>query len=543
MRALAKIFFFLWLFSFICLLATELPPSIPLKIPMRDGVSLTADLYLPTGNEKNLPCVLIRSPAGRQNPYALLHLSLLKEGYAVAIQETRSALDLEGKTLPYESDGWGELQDGYDTVSYLSKCPYTNGKIATVGSSALGITQLLLAPTCPKGLKAQYISFATSDLFNHGLYQGGELHKHQVEGWLSLYAKDPSVYKTIYTQPIYNAFWEKFNMLPLAGQCEVPAMHLGGWYDTFLSGTLSAFVAMQNQGGQGAKGHQKLVIGPWIHLWPLVTDFGDFSYPQTASQPPFDFSTARWFKEHFKQDPDLKNWPNVLYYVMGPFDGSTSSGNVWKTAESWPIPTETTFFYLTHSGHLSEKLPTSGKTTFSSDPSNPVPTLGGRNLFLPSGPTDQSLLLERNDVLKFSTDPLLEDLEVTGHLKATLYVNTDKEDTSFALRLVDIYQDGKHILIADGISRLSSSLKLRENKASPIALDIDLIATSIVFAKGHRIGVLISGSNYPKFEKNFNTLKRAHENPIPEIANNQIFTGSPFASKIELPVVKPLIVP
>lgn len=527
----------LWLLSFVCLFADELSP-IPLQIPMRDGKILTADLYLPNKDLKNLPCVLIRSPAGKQNPYALIHLPLLKEGYALVIQETRSSADKEGKTLPYESDGWGELQDGVDTLDFLVKSPYTNGQIVTVGASALGITQLLLSPTSPKGLKAQYIAFATSDLFNHGLYQGGDLHKHQVEGWLSLYAKDPSVYKTIYTQPFYNSFWEKFNMLPLAERCTTPTMHLGGWYDTFLKGTLEAFTELQNKGGQGAKNNQRLVIGPWTHLWPLVTDFGDFQYPAAANDPPFDFSPAKWFSRQLGGE-NSEYWPNVLYFVMGPFDGTASSGNIWKTASSWPIPSDSTSFYLSPDGKLVTDFTQEGKAFFRSDPNDPVPTLGGRNLFLPSGPIDQSPLLKRHDLLIFSSEPLLEDLEVTGNLTATLFVNTDREDSSFALRLIDIYPDGRHILIAEGITRFSSALKkdpLLLEGATPLA--IDLLATSFVFAKDHRIGLIVAGSNYPKFEKNFNTLKRAHENPTPEIAKNTVFMGKSFPSHIQLPLVR-----
>ena len=127
-------------------------PTLTVFIPMRDGTELPTDIYLPSANGRNLPCILLRSPAGRRENFFLSITELAKDGYAIAIQETRNVLDSEGKTLPFISDGWGKLQDGYDTVEWLANSPYTNGKIGTWGASALGITQLLMAPSQPPHL-------------------------------------------------------------------------------------------------------------------------------------------------------------------------------------------------------------------------------------------------------------------------------------------------------------------------------------------------------------------------------------------------------
>lgn len=520
--------------------AEELPSSTLLKIPMRDGKTLTADLYLPSKESRGLPCILVRSPAGRQNPYALMHLKLLKEGYAVVIQETRSFADEEGKTLPYISDGWGDQRDGYDTVDWLAKSPYTNGKIGTVGASALGITQLMMGPTRPPGLAAQYISFATSDVFNHGLYQGGELYKHQVEEWLRLYARHPDVYKTIYSQPEYNEFWTKLNMLPLVERCCTPALHVGGWYDVFLQGTLDAYVALQERGGDGAKGQQKLVVGPWIHLWPFITSFGDFNYPANVDHPPFDFSPERWFREHLKEEKK-EPLPNVLYYVMGPFDGTPSTGNRWKIAESWPIPHTSGALYLSADRSLlpSPKNIKEGTLAYAYDPNDPVPTIGGKNLFLPSGPMDQRPIESRPDLQIFTSAPLKKDLEITGQLYAELYVTSDQEDSSFSVRLTDVYPDGKSILLSDGITRLSAARKYSPSSKPPYKITVDLGATSFVFAKGHRIRIIVSSSNYPRFEKNLNSLKRPYETNHAVVAENKLHLSKDQPSRLILPIILP----
>lgn len=526
------LYLFYIFFIFSPVFGVDLPPPISLQIPMRDGKELAADLYLPSQDAKGLPCILIRSPAGRQTPYALMHLALLEEGYALVIQETRSAADPLGKTVPFQSDGWGELQDGYDTVVFLAKSPYTNGKIGTMGASALGITQLLMAPTEPPGLEAQYVAFAASNLHKHGLYQGGVLCKHQVEGWLGYYAKDPSVYKTIYLQPIYNDYWQQFNMLPLVSQCSAPTLHLAGWNDVFLKGTLEAYTALQENGGSGAKGKQKLIIGPWTHLWPLVTNFGEYAYPEPALNPPFDWSAKSWFACHLKGEKALKELPNILYYVMGPLDSEVSSGNVWKTAEKWPLPHLATPWHLTTNKALSRMPGEDALYQYNYNPDQPVPTIGGRNLFLLSGPCDQSSIEKRPDLVVFTSAPLEEDLEITGDVLVRLFVSTDQEETAFSARLTDVYPDGKSLLIADGIQCLKKTI------SGPAEIEIDLWPTSLVFAKGHQIRLIVSSSNYPRFEKNLNTSKRMHHDSSAMIAKNSIYTGPTYPSRIILPVIK-----
>jgi len=248
-------------------LSEELQPDLTVSIPMRDGVALPTDLYLPSPEARDLPCILLRSPAGR-DVYWKDFAKLAKEGYVVAIQETRSALDPEGKAFPFMSDGWGQLQDGYDTIEWLAQSPYTNGKIGTWGPSALGITQLLMAPANPPHLTCQYILMAAASLYHHGLFPGGQMLKSQAEGWLGHYARDSGVLNYVSQHPFYNDFWKQLNSLEVPHKIQSPGMHIGGWYDTFLQGTLSSFSTRQYQGGEGARGRQKLVIGPWCIFGP-----------------------------------------------------------------------------------------------------------------------------------------------------------------------------------------------------------------------------------------------------------------------------------
>jgi len=472
-------------------------PTLTLEVPMRDGIRLPADVYLPSFESKKLPVLLLRSPAGRQAQSALPFASFTQFGYAVVIQDTRSAMDKEGKTMPYISDGWGAMQDGYDTVMWLSKQPFSNGQIGTAGASAIGITQLLMAPTNPSPLKAQYITTAAASMFHHAVYSGGRFQKEQVESWLHYYARDPSVKEQVCRHCCYDNFWQTTDSTTLVHKVEVPAVHVGGWYDTFLPGTLESFLSRQYEGGEGARGKQKLLIGPWSHFWPGMTKVGDFEVPEAGRNSSIDLSPRRWFAHYLKgEDNGVDREPPVVYFVMGPFVGSSPLGNKWKTSSVWPVPARIKTYYLSPDRTLDSAPPLPSSLPYAHDSSHPVPTLGGRNLFIESGPKDQTPLEQRVDVIAFTSAPLDQDVEVTGPLKALLYLQSTRRDIDVAVRLTDVSPDGKSYLIADGLTNLTDNPNL-QHRGEVI---VDLSATSYVFAKGHQIRLLISGSNFPRFD-------------------------------------------
>ncbi|BBI18049.1 CocE/NonD family hydrolase [Neochlamydia sp. S13] len=536
---------FFLLSTSLCWAKDNFVADLTVKIPMRDGYELPADIYFPAdGREKKAPCILLRCPAGRKAMPWVGYTSLTHFGYVVVMQDTRNALDINGKTAPFITDGWGALQDGYDTVEWLAKSPYTNGKIGTLGFSAVGCTQLLLAPSAPPSLKCQYIGIAAGSLYHHAIFPGGQLHKNQVEGWLGYYSKDTGVLSFVSSQPFYNAFWEELDSIKVAQKVRVPGFLYGGWYDTFLQGTIDAFVSRQNHGGKGALGKQKLLIGPWTHWWPISSKLGDFPVPPQGFSPSYDMSPQRWFDYHLKGiENGVDQLPPVTYYVMGPFDGSPSKGNVWKTAENWPIPAKNKAFYLGQSHKLMTEITKEKRVvySFNADPKNPVPTIGGRNLFLDCGPRDQRAIESRSDVLVFTTEPLEEDLEVTGHLLAKLYVTSNASDTDFVVRLSDVYPDGRSILISDGIHRTaiqSPQLKRWASWQKPYEIEIDLASTSMVFAKGHCIRVSICGSNFPRYEVNHNVGLLEMASGRCAIARNKIYTGPAYPSRLILPLVE-----
>lgn len=525
------------------LLANEnLDPSKTVEVPMRDGKLLSMDLYFPKeGNPSDYPLILVRSPAGKRGDFVLPFAHFTKAGYVVAIQETRCVR--EKRQFPYFADGFGHLQDGADTIRWIEKSSYSNGVIGTIGYSAAGITQFLLAPTAPDSLKSQYIGVAPSSLYHHALFWGGQFSKEQVEGWLCYYKKDPGVQCFASNQTFYNDFWKLFDSNQKVELVRAPAFFYAGWYDIFLQGTIDGFLARDDRGGKGARGNCRLVLGPWTHLWPVVNTLGDFEIPKESLKVPLEMSPVAWFDYTLKgKKSSFEQGPHIAWYVMGPFDGTPSKGNVWKTGDTWPPTSEETPIYLTHDEGLSYEKPSKvGTLEYTYNPSNPVPTIGGKNLFMESGPKDQRCIEEREDVLTFTSEPLQEDLEVTGKVVAKIYFSSDRQDTDLVVRVTDVYPDGRSVEILDGITRIGLERCFKDAAClESCEYTVDLWSTSMVFAKGHKIRVIVTSSNYPRFERNRNVGIIGANRGIWRLAKNKVWTGAKTPSRIVLPLIKSL---
>lgn len=494
--------------------------KITVQIPMRDGVELATDLYSSNiASKEALPCILLRTPGPKT--FKDLYAQMANWGYIVAIQSTRSFSHSQNHPEPYMADAWGELQDGYDTITWLGESSYTNGNIGTYGASAMGITQLLVAPTRPTHLKCQFIQVATPTLYQHAAYVGGKFCKHQIECWFAKVA--PKAYEKILENAHYSAYWEQIDASKKAEYVQTPAVHIGGWYDVFSQGTIDSFNAWQNKGAKGAKGEQKLIMGPWTHWGSSLDHFGQYQFPEASLEFKESELIKNWFDYYLKdKKSDFSNYAAVHYFVMGPLDQTPSKGNKWKTAQSWPPSAHNQPHYLSKSRALSLNKPEFSKATyhFEYHPDNPIPTLGGRNLYLESGPFDQSKNEQRDDLISFTTPILKNDTEVTGQIKATIYLSSSAPTTDLALTLTDVYPDGKSVLIAEGIQHVQFT-----NQQEIATVEIDLWSTSMVFAKGHQIRLNIASSNYPHFDKN------------PNIAKNVIYVGLDYPSQITLPIV------
>jgi len=507
-------------------------------IPMRDGIKLATDVYLPSKNPNSHGTIYIRTPYNKNTGYAL-GMAWARTGWPTIIQDMRGRFASEGEDVVFQNCH----TDGPDTLAWIADQSWSNGKVATWGPSAAGITQYYIAGANPPELACQFIQVATPNLHKHGIYQGGQFRYQLVYKWLE---KQGSLYvlPELYANENYSLeVWTNVSLEDNWQDINVPAVHMGGWYDCFCQGTIDGFMGYQYQGGPGAQGKSKLIIGPWTHGGAGTQQQGELIYPANSVN---NFSNVLFWDmvDEFtmNQPGNYDDWPSVYYYVMGDVDDTNGPGNDWRAAEDWPPSHTDTSWYLHENGVLSMTYPSNyDSLSYTYDPTYPVPTLGGQNLNEPPGPYDQTSIENRADVLLFTSDVLTEPYEATGSIKARLFVSSDCPDTDFTVKLTDVYPDGRSMLITDGILRMrnrngADHWEFMES-GEIYEVEVDLWSTSYIWNTGHKIRVAISSSNYPRFLNNPNTDDPMAQNTTYNVAQNTIYLDSDHPSCIILPQI------
>ncbi|MCL5104837.1 MAG: CocE/NonD family hydrolase [Armatimonadetes bacterium] len=499
-------------------------------VPMRDGVKLATDVYLP-GDGCAYPVILVRTPYDK-NKKAPIGLDGARRGYAMVIQDCRGRFASQGKDIPFETD----IADGFDTLEWIARQPWWNGKIGTWGGSALGITQFAEAASGTNRITCQHIAVANPLMYLYGICPGGVFKKAMIEDWLSKHDFGQEALALWKSHPLYDSYWRAHDLLPRLKCVTWPAVHFGGWYDIFSQGMLDSFAAYNIRG----RGKQKLIMGPWTHGGP-VQKSGELIFPNADKPPAMSLDSWRWFDHYLKgMDNGIESDPAVTYYVMGDTSDPAAPGNVWRKANDWPpFRGRPTRFYLQAGGGLSRHQPTvAGSIGYICDPADPVPTIGGTQLTIPAGPMDQRKIESRSDVLIFTSEPLARPLEVTGRVGAVLWVSTDAPDMDFLVRLCDVYPDGRSINVCEGILRASLRDTLEKTHllkpGKQYKLKIDLWSTSIIFNKGHRIRVHVTSSSYPGFD----TGAWFHDGGKARVARNMVYMSRSRPSYVLLPVVE-----
>ncbi len=570
-----------------------------IRVNMRDGVALATDVYLPVG-ETDLPTILTRTPYNKELFSLVLliapdPLRLAQSGYAVVVQDCRGCGGSEGEFNPFFQEG----TDGLDTLDWITQQPWSNGTVGMAGGSYLGAGQWLTASYAPPSLKTFAPYITTDQYYAPWTYQGGafqlgfcpfwalgsfalpelhkrlarrqaglaelgaamqalgeiyELYQHRPLTEIPLLQKLTPFYFDWLAHPSLDDYWQLITPAPLYSKINVPTLNIGGWYDPFLAGTLASYEGLKQAGGNDLARRAGLVIGPWSHgTWNGTFPEQDFG--RLASTDTFDLTglQLRWFDYWLKSEENgVSEEPAVKIFVM--------SLNSWREEEDWPLPdTEYTRYYLHSNGYANSRngdgilsleepsqLP---PDTYQYDPQNPTPTCGGGTLLpgatsaVNAGPRDQREIELRPDVLVYTTPPLESDIEVTGPVKLILYMSSSVRDTDFTGKLVDVYPDGRAMLLTDGILRTRyrhSFSKIELLEAGEVyELTIDLVATSNLFKAGHSIRLEVSSSNFPRFDRNTNTggiiAEEADSDSI--VATNQIYHDSSHPSHLLLPII------
>ncbi len=514
-------------------------------VEMRDGVALATDVYLPAG-EGPFPVILWRTPYDKAGDQWTAQ-ALTENGIAVVAQDTRGRFDSEGRDLVFTSDGDGPLADGYDTMAWIAEQPWSNGKIGTSGESALGITQYMAASAGAPWQVMLDAQFATPNLYSDAFFQGGVRRHSLTERWLEAQGSLDFL-DDIAAHPFLDDFWDPAETRDQWAMVTTPGYHVGGWYDAFAQGNLDAFMGYQYEGGPGAAGNQKLVMGPWHHDATWQSEQGELTFPDNAVAPPidnaFDVMFNHWLELGHPEIPEHPDdIPNVQYYVMGDVDDPDAPGNLWRAADDWPPPAAGVRWHLQPQGGLSESCPgNDGDTTrYRFDPADPAPTRCGNNLLIESGPCDQREVEAREDVVVFETPELGAPMEITGHIYAHIYVEIDQPDTDLMVRLTDVYPDGRSMLISDGALRLATRGSPTDlmplSPGEIIEAEVDLWSTSIILNAGHRLRISLTSSNWPRFAVNHNNgLPYPDSNTGPSTpVNVTLHHDAEYPSYIELP--------
>jgi hypothetical protein len=421
---------------------------VPIEIPMRDGKTLAADAYLPD-TAGSWPVILIQTPYNK-NIFALIFRfetsrdPLLKSpDYAFVVLDWRGFFGSADADYP-GSPSRGE--DGYDAVEWIAAQSWCTGAVGSWGASALGIAQLLTAAQQPPHLRA-CVPMVYHYKERYGLaYPGGVYYRNRNEFVYGLFGGK----NLIRAHPLYDAFWSATeDATGDPSRIDLPMLHVTGWYDHETAFTIADMLAIQEQGGPGARGRQKLIIGPWSHSHVDDLQQGELQFPDAefassrAALRLFDFY-LRGIENGWENDPA------VQYYVVN---------QGWRTAETWPPPGS--FLdrrFLAVRGVISTSVPENdGVLSFPSDPDDPVPTLFGAVLteeYATQGPGDLAPIEAREDVRNFTTAPLDQPLTITGAPVARLWITLGPVDADLAVRLTEAFPDGRSLLLVDSIRRV-----------------------------------------------------------------------------------------
>ncbi|MAG36843.1 MAG: hypothetical protein CL878_11460 [Dehalococcoidia bacterium] len=552
---------------------------------MRDGTSLRSDIYLPRGPGP-FPTLVCRTPYDKQRD---IHIDTAEgfadRGYLVVVQDVRGRYASDGEFRPgFYSAGHSDPEDGYDTVEWAAQLPWSDGKVGTFGNSYCGWTQWELAHTRPPHLVAMLPQGIAANLLDREL--SGVLRLGRVLWWtINTLAPDERRRAGNISGPRDTAEAERlwierdrskwlwhlplmdipdevmfgmgrhfrgwladhttdyFGFLDRHRQVEVPALSTTGWYDQQI-GTIKQFTGMREYGMTArAREHQHLIIGPWSHT---STDWhhniGDVDFGPAARRDYHEVAD-QWFRYWLRDEPnEVAQWPPIRLFVMG--------ANQWRDETEWPLArTVYTEFFL-HSdgaansaagdGTLSQTLPQDEPPDeYVYDPRDPVMTI-----YTPAGqhePQDQRSLDGRPDVLVFRTPPLVEALEVTGPITATLWAASSAGDTDFVVKVMDRWPDGFSQELCHGIVRA----RYRESLTHPSLIEpgrayeytIVVNPTSNLFRPGHCLEVHVSSSDFPNFDRNHNTGGNDYAESSLVTARQTVFHDYSRPSRVILPII------
>lgn len=557
-------------------------------ITMPDGVRLAGTLYRPRAARDPLATVYVRLPYDRRHYGEALGEAMFfaRHGYAVLVQDVRGKFESEGDGFVPWRHGTG---DGVATLDWITRQPWSNGKVGTIGCSALGELQYALARANHPAHAAMIPSAAggaagalagNADYF--GSFEGGVMQLSGTTGWFSRHGgklahsgspavpgmaallpqlpvldlvqrarPGPNAYEDFLLTPLGGPGWNDLDYVTDADRITTPALVINTWGDQTIDGTLAISEAVRRHSPEAAM-YQHVVIAPGNHCeHEQIADMGRFGeLPVSNAGQPYREWYLQWFDYWLRGRGDgLAKLPPYLFFVL--------NEQRWLTSTAWP-PTQARHqrWYLRSGGKANGR---DGDGTLGPqpdenehvdgylyDPLDPVPSRGGplccsADPHAVSGPVDQRDVEIRDDVLVYTSQPLEAPMRIVGPLRAHLVVSSSAPDTDFVARLVHVWPDGRATNIQEGAlrSRYRDGIfcPTRMKPGETYELTVDMRSIAYLVPRGHRIRLDVTSSSFPRLERNLNTGGRNYDETVPAQALNRVHVGGNTASYLELPVL------
>jgi putative CocE/NonD family hydrolase len=532
-------------------------------IPMRDGVKLAADIQRPKTDAK-VPTILIRTPYSRVAEALPKGAYFAPRGYAVVAQDVRGRFDSEGAFFPLKD----ETRDGSDTIDWIAAQPWSDGTVGMIGASYVGWVQWYAAKSGNPRLKAIVPQVSPPDPDQNIPYEGGvfllssawwaKVLDAMAAGedfrkipWTKkmerlplgdldeeLGIKNPILDEWLAHPPTDAAYWDPQRYQTHYAGMNVAVLNVSGWFDGDQPGAPQNFIGMRKAG----KKDQYLVMGPWTHAFNTSRRIGETDF---GAEAVVDLNSValRFFDRYLKGvDNGIDAEDPVYVFVMGP--------NAWRREKDWPLPgTAFTKLYLAGGGHahrrdgdgrLSLERAEGPPDEYRYDPTAIPETLADFNDLSGAAATaDLAKLPDREDVLDYTSPPLVEDVELVGPFSAELWISTSAQDTDVAVEVARVTPDGKMLGIMGGIQRLRYRNGRDEpvRPGEPVRVTVDCWASGLRLSKGERIRVSIGSNGFPGYARNLGTLEPPATATRIVVATNRILHDAAHPSAVILPVV------
>jgi uncharacterized protein len=518
------------------------------KIPMRDGKVLAADFF---SNDSTVakPVLLIQTPynrifyrtnvgipstaGGLIPPYDSANYHMVTVDWRGFYGSTSAAT---------AQPNYGE--DGFDVVEWIAAQPWCNGKVGTWGISALARVQYWTMAEQPPHLvcampgAAEYIN-EYSDYMPGGVYLY-ETGQTQLQLGFSVNTA------TITGNPTENATWNFVkNQSDISSSIKIPLLVFTGWFDLDPQALLSRFYQdLKLRTDTSVRAKHKLIIGPWQHGQMDAAQQGEFNFPDAANVL-YD-AGLRFYNYYLRnQNNGYPNDPVFRYH--------DTNGQGWQSnLTDWnsnPQRVDLSLF-LQPNGALGTAANQPMQQQLIYNPRDPSPTEGGaRLLYFTStaskGPVDISTVEARNDAAVFSTGALQQDFRVNGTLKARIYFRADQLDGDLHVRLTDVLPNGKSIILLMAARRLryrrgtTQSILLTPNAVD--SADIVFSDIAYTFQAGHQLRLVVSGSNYPYFDRNLNNGNTLYAAGDTNTITFQLLGGPNYPSRLIVESLTPVV--